>query len=312
MAWTRLSFLADAADAESFCDALLAAGALAVDMEDADAGTPEEIPRFGEPLRDGQSLGLTAQGEHCHPQDFAWPHSCVSALFVEDAPVAALLCDAAAALGRAVPEFTTARLEDENWVRLTQSQFAPIRISARLWIVPSWHEAPDPGALNLLLDPGMAFGTGSHPTTRLCLEWLEHNLLAGQSVLDYGTGSGILAIAAARLGAGAVTGVDIDPVALTAARANARQNAVAVRFLDAAEAFAGTFDHVVANILANPLRVLAAELCARVRPGGRLALSGILEAQAEDIIAIYAPWLPLAVSGRSEGWICLSGTRPCS
>jgi ribosomal protein L11 methyltransferase len=296
MAWVSASFLTDAAQAEPLCDALLARGALSASIEDADAGTPEETPRFGEP-------GMAAE---------AWARSRVTALFEEDAPVGQMMVEAAAALNLArTPDFALARVEEENWVQLTQSQFDPIRISPRLWIVPSWREPPDPTAINLALDPGMAFGTGSHPTTRLCLEWLENTLVPGQSLLDYGCGSGILAIAAARLGAENVAGVDIDPQAVSAARANAEKNGVTVRFEDSALPLAGEYDRVVANILSNPLRVLAPVICAHVRPGGHLALSGILEEQAEEIRAVYAPWVPLAVADAREGWVCLSGTRPC-
>ncbi|MDR2678490.1 MAG: 50S ribosomal protein L11 methyltransferase, partial [Zoogloeaceae bacterium] len=171
---------------------------------------------------------------------------------------------------------------------------------------------PDPAAINLALDPGMAFGTGAHPTTRLCLEWLEQTLQGGEHLLDYGCGSGILAIAAARLGAGTVTGVDIDPQAIAAARANAEKNGVTANFVASETPLQGQYDVVVANILANPLRVLAPAISAHVRPGGHLALSGLLEAQAEDLIAFYAPWIPLAVAARQEGWVCLAGVRPCS
>jgi ribosomal protein L11 methyltransferase len=193
---------------------------------------------------------------------------------------------------------------------LTQSQFDPIRVSERLWIVPSWHEIPDPEAISLILDPGMAFGTGSHPTTRLCLEWLERKVSAQCSVLDYGCGSGILAIAAARLGAGQVAGVDIDPQAVEAAYANAERNGVTALFADSTLPVAGEYDLVVANILSNPLRVLAPAICAHVRSGGQLALSGILREQADEIIGIYAAWLPLAVADTREDWVCLSGIKP--
>lgn len=296
MAWQSISFLTDAANAEPVCDALIEAGALSASIEDADAGTPDEQPQFGEP------------GSVNTP---GWQHSRVVALLEPDADAAALLAEAAAAAGlSAAPEFTVEKVEEQNWVQLTQSQFDPIRVSDRLWIVPSWHEAPDPSAVNLILDPGMAFGTGSHPTTRLCLEWLERNVEPGVSVLDYGCGSGILAIAAARLGAGRVAGVDIDPQAVEAANANAERNGVVADFADSAEALAGEYDLVVANILSNPLRVLAPAICAHVRPGGRLALSGILREQAEEIIAIYAQWLPLQVADVREDWVCLSGVRP--
>lgn len=296
MGWRSICFLTAAAQAEPICDALMEVGALSASIEDADAGTPDEQPQFGEP------------GSVNTP---GWARSRVVALFEADAEVAPLLAEAAAAVGlAAVPEFTVEFVEEQNWVQLTQSQFDPIRVSDRLWIVPSWHETPDPGAINLILDPGMAFGTGSHPTTRLCLEWLERNVAAGDSVLDYGCGSGILAIAAARLGAAQVAGVDIDPQAVEAARANAERNGVIAHFADSAVPVAGEYDLVVANILSNPLRVLAPAICAHVRPGGRLALSGILREQADEIIALYAQWLPLTVADTREDWVCLSGVKP--
>jgi ribosomal protein L11 methyltransferase len=232
------------------------------------------------------------------------------ALLAADADVAALLETAARVLGLTAPAFSVEPVAEQNWVQLTQSQFDPIRVSRRLWIVPSWHEAPDPEAINLILDPGMAFGTGSHPTTRLCLEWLEREVRGGERVLDYGCGSGILAIAAARLGAASVAGVDIDPQAVEAARTNAERNGVTAGFFDSAAPVAGEYDLVVANILSNPLRVLAPAICAHVRRGGRLALSGILREQAEEIVGIYASWLPLRVADVREDWVCLAGIKP--
>ena len=296
MGWQSVGFLTDASHAEAVCDALLEAGALAASIEDADAGTAAEKPQFGEP------------GSVNSP---GWDHSRVVALLEADADVAAMLAEACAAVVLdSVPVWTVETVAEQNWVQLTQAQFDPIRVSERLWIVPSWHEAPDPAAVNLILDPGMAFGTGSHPTTRLCLEWLEQNVSAGCTVLDYGCGSGILAIAAARLGAGAVAGVDIDPQAVEAAQANAERNGVTAHFADSTAPVAGEYDLVVANILANPLRVLAPAICAHVRSGGRLALSGILREQADEIMAIYRQWLPLQVAGVREDWVCLAGTKP--
>ena len=296
MAWRNICFLTDASHAEPLCDALLEAGALSACIEDADAGTPEEQPQFGEP------------GSVNTP---GWQHSKIVVLLEPDADIDAVLGEAAGAIGLPeVPAYTVEDVAEQNWVQLTQSQFDPIRVSERLWIVPSWHESPDPKAINLILDPGMAFGTGSHPTTRLCLEWLERNVGAGCSVLDYGCGSGILAIAAARLGAGHVAGVDIDPQAVEAANANAERNGVTALFADSATPVAGEYDVVVANILSNPLRVLAPAICAHVRSGGRLALSGILREQADEIIAIYAQWLPLQVADVREDWVCLAGTKP--
>ena len=296
MGWLSVSFLTDASRADPLCDALMAAGALSASIEDADAGTPDERPQFGEPG------SINSPG---------WDHSRVVALLEEDADVPALLAEASAAIGLSEPlNYAVGTVADQNWVQLTQSQFDPIRVSERLWIVPSWHESPDPAAINLILDPGMAFGTGSHPTTRLCLEWLERTVSPSCSVLDYGCGSGILAIAAARLGAGRVAGVDIDPQAVASARANAERNEVSTLFADSAEPVAGEYDLVVANILSNPLRVLAPAICAHVRSGGCLALSGILREQAEEIIAIYAQWLPMEVADTREDWVCLSGVKP--
>lgn len=295
MPWISLSIDTDCVHAEALADALLEAGALSASIEDADAGTPEEKPQFGEPG------SLTTPG---------WDRSRVIALLEPDADPAALVAACAAAAGLpAPPPFVRSEVAEQNWVELTQAQFEPIRVSERLWIVPSWHAAPDPDAIVLVLDPGMAFGTGSHPTTRLCLEWLERSAGPGDSLLDYGCGSGILAIAAARLGAGPVVGVDIDPQAVVAANANAERNGVVARFADSAQDIEGQFDIVVANILSNPLKALAPAICGHVRPGGRLALSGILVEQVDDLIAAYAPWLTLAVADQREGWVCLAGCK---
>jgi ribosomal protein L11 methyltransferase len=296
MAWQNVSFLTDASHAEPMCDVLLDVGALSASIEDADAGTVAEKPQFGEP------------GSANSP---GWERSRVVALFEPGADIAALLAQASQAIGLAgVPDWIVEDVAEQNWVQLTQSQFDPIRVSERLWIVPSWHDSPDPDAVNLILDPGMAFGTGSHPTTRLCLEWLERHVTAGCTVLDYGCGSGILAIAAARLGAARVAGVDIDPQAVAAAHANAERNGVTALFADSTQPVAGEYDLVVANILSNPLRVLAPAICAHVRSGGRLALSGILCEQADEIIAIYAQWLPMQVADVREDWVCLAGIKP--
>ena len=294
MAWLQLRCDTDAASAEALTDALMEAGALSAGIEDADAGTPEETPQFGEP-----GMDIAA----------AWDHSRIAALFEADADAGAVLAACCAGLGLPTPPFTLETVEEQNWVQLTQSQFDLIRVSDKLWIVPSWHETPAPDAINLILDPGMAFGTGSHPTTRLCLEWLERYVTADCSLLDYGCGSGILAIAAARLGANPVTGVDIDPQAVDAAKANAERNGVSAHFADSREPIDGQFDILIANILANPLKALAPALAAHVRPGGWLALSGILVEQEEELMAIYSPWFAMAVADRREGWVCLEGRR---
>ena len=296
MAWQNVSFLTDAASAEPLCDALIELGALSASIEDADAGTADEKPQFGEPGT---------------PTTPGWQRSRVLALCESDTNVSELLQAACQQLGvPPIRDFSVTALAEQNWVQLTQAQFDPIQISGRLWIVPSWHESPDPSAINLVLDPGMAFGTGSHPTTRLCLEWLEKTVTPGCSVFDYGCGSGILAIAAGKLGAREVRGLDIDPQAVEAARANAERNAVMADFVDGSQPIDGTYDVVVANILSNPLRVLAPAICALVRPaGGQLALSGILREQADEIIAVYAPWIALTVADVGEDWVCLSGRK---
>jgi ribosomal protein L11 methyltransferase len=237
----------------------------------------------------------------------------VLALFAEGTDLAAVFTALACALEvREMPRWSAHRVDEQDWVRLTQAQFGPIRISDRLWIVPSWCRPVDEAAINIVLDPGLAFGTGSHPTTRLCLEWLDAGLRSGASVLDYGCGSGLLAIAAELLGASLVHGVDIDSQAVTSATANAEANRVSSRFFLPSALPNGEFDLVVANILTNPLCALAPLLCRRVKPGGTLLLSGILAEQTEQVSQAYAPWIPLECRGQSEGWVALAGTKPLS
>ena len=291
----RLEVAGEGADA--LADALLAAGAMSVDVADPRAGTAEEAPLFDEP-------GSATDGR--------WGVSRLTALFPAGTDAGRALDAALAATGTNALPHESFAVADQDWVRASQAQFAPIRISATLWIVPSWRSPVDPQALNLVLDPGLAFGTGAHPTTRLCLRWLVREFRAGQSVLDYGCGSGILAIAASLLGAGTVVGVDIDPVALPAARANAARNGVDARFVSpdafAADA-AAAFDVVVANILANPLVLLAPALARRVHVGGHLVLSGILASQADEIAATYGRWFRIGVGETDDGWVVLAGVR---
>lgn len=293
--WLSVAFETDAAHAEALSEALLAAGAISVSVEDAQAGTAQETPQFGEPGSPATPL---------------WEHSRLTALFEPAGDLMARIEAAASEAGlEDLPPCSLEEVAEQDWVRLTQAQFEPIQISERLWIVPSWHEAPDPAAINLVLDPGLAFGTGSHPTTRLCLEWLEANLAPGSSVLDYGCGSGILAIAALKLGAADALGVDIDPAALAAAADNAARNGVPLRLLPSSAPLDERFDFVVANILTNPLKLLAPLLAGRLKPGGRLALSGVLATQADEVIAAYAPFLALTVGAQREGWVRLEGRR---
>lgn len=295
MSWLNLSVRAEADYAEALSEALLARGALSVDMLDADADTPDEQAIFGEP------------GE---PTSAVWQHNLVNALFESDAAVAAILKDSCAELGISVlPEHRIETLEESDWVRLTQAQFDPIRISERLWIVPTWHTPADASAINIALDPGLAFGTGSHPTTRLCLRWLDKHTQAGESVLDYGCGSGILAIAAMKLGAGSAIGVDVDTQAVQASRDNAIANQVQADFYLPDGVALQQYDVVVANILTNPLRALAPLLAGATRTGGRIVLSGILAEQAEEVMRIYGQWFDLAAPVIEDGWCCLSGKK---
>jgi ribosomal protein L11 methyltransferase len=293
--WKELRFVVDERAAEGLSDALIEAGALSVSVEDADAGAPHERALFGEPGADNNGT---------------WPRNVVVALCDGAADVALIAHRAAEDAGfTEAPEYTIHDVAEQDWVRVTQAQFDPIQISQRLWIVPTWHTAPDPLALVIRVDPGLAFGTGSHPTTRLCLEWLDAHLKPGVSVLDYGCGSGILAVAAARLGATPVWATDIDEQALRATQDNAKQNVVVLDVRDTTDISNVQAQVVVANILANPLKVLAPALARHVAPGGSLLLSGVLEAQADDVIAIYQPHLDLHVAGKSEGWVSLSGTK---
>jgi ribosomal protein L11 methyltransferase len=294
MPWRRASVVVAGAQAEALAEALEARGAVSTELADADAGTPDEDAIFAEPGADAA----------------IWPRCALVALFAPQADAPALLAEAFAALGvRPLGEPAFDELADADWVAETQRQFEPIRAGTRLWIVPTWHAAPDPDAVNIVLDPGAAFGTGSHPTTRLVLAWLERTVAGGETVLDYGCGSGILAIAALKLGAARAIGVDIDPLALEAARYNSRANAVSLEVLPAEAPLAASAGITVANILANPLRMLAPLLAAHTAPAGRLALSGVLAGQADEVLAAYAPWFDIAVASAESDWVCLAGTR---
>ena len=291
--WVNVSIRTRAELAEALSEALLERGALSVSVEDADAGTERETPQFGEPGSPATPL---------------WANSKVVALFESAPDLIGIVAAAAHEVGLDdLPDMELEDVAEQNWVQLTQAQFEPIKIDERLWIVPTWHEAPDPEAINLQLDPGMAFGTGSHPTTHLCLEWLLNTVKPGDTLLDYGCGSGILAIAGAKLGARQVVGVEIDEQAIAAAQGNAVQNAVMIDLRHSSKALPETFDLVVANILTNPLCVLAPLLAGRVAPGGRLALSGVLESQARQVIDAYAPYIQLWVGAVREGWCRLEG-----
>jgi ribosomal protein L11 methyltransferase len=294
VSYIGVRFDAPAGAADAWSDALLGAGALAIDVSDPAAGTPEETPQYGEPGEPGAAL---------------WPVSRLSALFAAGTDLRAALRAAASEVALPEPAHETYAVAEQDWVRATQAQFGPIRIAENFWIVPTWAEAPQPDALNLRLDPGLAFGTGSHPTTCLCLEWMHEHVRAGASLLDYGCGSGILAIAGARLGAGRVVGTDVDPQAMRASGENARANGVTATFVLPDALPPESFDVLVANILANPLTLLAPALARRVRACGRIALSGILEPQADAVAAAYARWFNIESWKSRDGWVLLAGER---
>lgn len=297
--WLEVVIEVGREDAEPWSEALLEAGALSVQANDADAESADEQPLYGEP---GMPLAQAATMP-------GWRRTLLAALVEDTTDPGEMLAAAGRSLGRARPDIREVRrFADQDWVSLTQSQFEPIAIGERLAITPSWHQPWD-GRLSIVLDPGLAFGTGSHPTTRLCLEWLEQHLVPGTRVIDYGCGSGILAIAAARLGAAEVIGIDIDPQALRATRDNAARNGVVVQILESDAGAPGPADVVVANILSSPLKLLAPVLTGLVKPGGSLVLSGVLERQIDEVALAYAPLMVLRAAQRSDGWACLVGGK---
>lgn len=272
--------------------------ALSVSVEDADADSPAEQALFGEPGMPAPAAG--------------WERSTLKALFETEAQAEQAATLVLAHFGDAGVHVQGLQpMEEQDWVRLTQSQFAPVEITPTFWVVPSWHEVPAGATHVMRLDPGLAFGTGTHPTTRMCLRWLATRPAGAgfQRVLDYGCGSGILAIGAALLGARAIDAVDIDAAAVTATTGNATRNGVTLNpgLPDKAH---GVYDLVLANILATPLKLLAPLLAGHVAPGGWLVMAGILERQAEDLQAAYAPWLQVQVADREDGWILMTARRP--
>jgi ribosomal protein L11 methyltransferase len=291
----ELSLMCPEDRVELLSEALEALDAVSVSVEDADAQTPAEQALFGEP-------GMPP------PKD-GWQRSRILALFAaeEGAREAADLLQAqdffagCALLG-------VSPLPDQDWVRLTQSQFAPVEITPDFWIVPTWHEVPAQARKTIRLDPGLAFGTGTHPTTRMCLRWIAQQSGPFGRVLDYGCGSGILAIGAAKFGATDIDAVDIDEAAVESTRLNAEANGVSVN-AGLPDKAGGLYAIVLANILATPLKVLAPLLCAHVAQGGSLVLAGILERQADELKAAYSPFLALDVSDCEDGWILMTATR---
>lgn len=294
----ELSLMCPEDRVETLSEALDALEALSVSVEDADAQTDAEQALFGEP-------GMPA------PKD-GWQRSRIVALFAQETAAQEALqllqlqdffegCSVLAV--QAVP--------DQDWVRLTQSQFTPVEITPDFWIVPTWHELPVQASRWIRLDPGLAFGTGTHPTTRMCLRWIAQTMdaSAAQRVLDYGCGSGILAIGAGKFGALHIDAVDIDPAAVEATVLNARANGVVLQ-AGLPDRAVGGYSLVIANILATPLKFLAPLLSQHVAAGGHLILAGILERQAQELMDAYAPWLTLQVTDTEDGWILMTASRP--
>ena len=288
----ELGLLCPEHSVEALSDALDALDALSVSVEDADAQTEAEQALFGEP-------GMP-------PPKTGWQRSRVLALFESEAAATqALLLLQAQDFLAGCQVLGVAPVPDQDWVRLTQSQFTPVEITPEFWIVPTWHEPPPQARQVIRLDPGLAFGTGTHPTTRMCLRWIARHPPRGQRVLDYGCGSGILAIGAARFGAASIDAVDIDPAAVQSAQANAVANGAQLH-AGLPELARGRYEVVLANILATPLKVLAPLLCAHVAPGGWLVLAGILERQADELKAAYAPYARLDVADCEDGWVLMT------
>jgi ribosomal protein L11 methyltransferase len=279
---------------ETISEALEALDALSVSVEDADAHTEAEQALFGEP-------GMP-------PPQPGWERSSMTALFAQQ-----VQAEDAARLLQAQDFFSGCEVlglqavADQDWVRLTQSQFAPVEITPEFWIVPTWHEPPAAARRFIRLDPGLAFGTGTHPTTRMCLRWIARHALSGQRVLDYGCGSGILAIGAALHGASSIDAVDIDEAAVTSTQLNAQANHVQLQ-AGLPVLAKGQYQTVLANILATPLKVLAPLLCSHVQPGGSLVLAGILERQTQELQQAYAPYVRLEVSDAEDGWVLMTAS----
>tara|TARA_B100001142_G_C14261623_1_gene627270 strand:+ start:50 stop:949 length:900 start_codon:yes stop_codon:yes gene_type:complete len=294
MAWTNLTFFAQDKDIELLSEALDKNGALSVYIQDRNLNKLDEELIFGEP--------------HNGPNKF-WASNQVQALFDQSVDINKIQQKLSSNFKNIHFEFSTASVSETDWVKLSQSQFQPICIKNKINIIPTWHEIKNSDLINITLDPGLAFGTGAHPTTHLCAEWLIDNVTRNSEVMDYGCGSGILAIAAYKLGAEKVLGVDIDPQAIAASKENSKVNKCSINWLNTDENFKFQADLIVANILSSALMVLAPLLASYCKPTGKIALSGILESQEEKIKEIYSPWFTFEDTLKNDGWICLSGIK---
>lgn len=294
MAWINLTFFAEEKDIDLLSEALETRGALSIFIQDKNLNNSDEELIFGEP--------------HSGPNKF-WATNQIQALFNDSVDIKEIQDELILNFQDIDFKFTASSVSETDWVKLSQSQFKPICIKNRINIVPSWHKINNPKLINIILDPGLAFGTGAHPTTHLCTEWLIDNVSKEKKVLDYGCGSGILAIAAFKLGAKMVKGVDIDPQAIIASKENGAVNECNIDWLNTNEDFKFQTDLLVANILSSALSVLAPLLASYCAPKGKIALSGILESQENQIKKIYAPWFTFEQTLKNNGWVCLSGVK---
>ena len=294
MAWINLTFFAEEKDIDLLSEALETRGALSIFIQDKNLNNSDEELIFGEP--------------HSGPNKF-WATNQIQALFNDSVDIKEIQDELILNFQDIDFKFTASSVSETDWVKLSQSQFKPICIKDRINIVPSWHKINNPKLINIILDPGLAFGTGAHPTTHLCTEWLIDNVSKEKKVLDYGCGSGILAIAAYKLGAKMVKGVDIDPQAIIASKENGNVNECNIDWLNTNEDFKFQADLLVANILSSALSVLAPLLASYCAPKGKIALSGILESQENQIKKIYEPWFNFEKTLKNNGWVCLSGVK---
>ena len=294
MAWINLTFFAEEKDIDLLSEALETRGALSIFIQDKNLNNSDEELIFGEP--------------HSGPNKF-WATNQIQALFNDSVDIKEIQDELVSNFQDIDFKFTASSVSETDWVKLSQSQFKPICIKDRINIVPSWHKINNPKLINIILDPGLAFGTGAHPTTHLCTEWLIDNVSKEKKVLDYGCGSGILAIAAYKLGAKTVKGVDIDPQAIIASKENGTLNECNIDWLNTDKDFKFQADLLVANILSSALSVLAPLLASYCSPKGKIALSGILESQENQIKKIYAPWFTFEQTSKNNGWVCLSGVK---